>query len=389
MLSRTLTLAAVTLLIGCFAADQSRAQVTNLEAGKSPSQIFAGTCTACHKAPRGLLKTVPGSSLQSFLRQHYTTSPEMASLLAGFLISNGAADTRYGAGQSKPGRDEKPEARPPSSVPEQLDRFGRRIFPATQEATRPDAEPRQAAKPDADEFGRYNRNGRRLARPGEVPTVEGQPADVVNERGSDGRRLSAKQRLSKRGRSGADELPRSENGKTETGKTETGVEAAKSEPSKPEGGKDEPVKSEGRKDDSQAPAGETAKTEIPKAESPNSEAAKNDAAKNDPAKAGNSAVESSKVDSGPSAGAKPGSEEGKSEAAHTDPPKASGELPARRADPVPPVTPAPTPSAAASSGTPEPAAQSPLAAVAASPAVTGSATPPTPPAGPPAPPISQ
>src|SRR3954452_25435959 len=110
MLSRALSLATVMLLIGCFAAIPAQAQ--NLEAGKSPSQIFAGTCTACHKAPRGLLKTVAGSSLQGFLRQHYTTSPEMASLLAAFLISNGAADTRYGAGQPKPGKDEKLEARP-------------------------------------------------------------------------------------------------------------------------------------------------------------------------------------------------------------------------------------------------------------------------------------
>ena len=44
MLSRALSLATVTLLIGCFAAGSALAQVTNLEAGKSPSQIFAGTC---------------------------------------------------------------------------------------------------------------------------------------------------------------------------------------------------------------------------------------------------------------------------------------------------------------------------------------------------------
>ena len=60
MLSRALSLATVTLLIGGFATAPVRAQ--NLEAGKSPSQIFAGTCTACHKGARGLLKTVaPGS----------------------------------------------------------------------------------------------------------------------------------------------------------------------------------------------------------------------------------------------------------------------------------------------------------------------------------------
>src|SRR5665647_2698694 len=146
MLGRALSLATVTLLIGCFAAGPAMAQAQNLEAGKSPSQIFAGTCTACHKGPRGLLKTVPAASLQGFLRQHYTTSPEMASLLAAFLISNGASDTRYGGNPAKPGKDEKLEARP-GSPPEQLDRFGHRLRPApAQEAARPDAEsPREAA----------------------------------------------------------------------------------------------------------------------------------------------------------------------------------------------------------------------------------------------------
>src|SRR5690349_23179517 len=80
MLSRTLSLATVTLLIAGFPAVPALAQNQNLEAGKSPSQIFAGTCTACHKGPRGLLRTVSPSSLQGFLRQHYTSSPDMASL---------------------------------------------------------------------------------------------------------------------------------------------------------------------------------------------------------------------------------------------------------------------------------------------------------------------
>ena len=50
---------------------------------------------ASSKSPRGLLKTVPASSLPGFLRQHYTTSSDMASVLASFLVSNGATDTRY------------------------------------------------------------------------------------------------------------------------------------------------------------------------------------------------------------------------------------------------------------------------------------------------------
>src|ERR1700712_2350010 len=118
MLSRALSLATVTLLIGCLAAIPVRAQ--NLGAGKSASQIFAGTCSACHKSPRGLLKTVPAGSLPGFLRQHYTTSSDMASVLSGFLVSNGATDTRYvGTKPTEQPKDAKP------AVPAQLDRFGR------------------------------------------------------------------------------------------------------------------------------------------------------------------------------------------------------------------------------------------------------------------------
>src|ERR1700743_118979 len=101
MLGRALSLATVTLLTGWFAVSPVWAQTQNLEAGKSPSQIFAGTCNACHKAPRGLLKTVSPSSLSGFLRQHYTTSPEMANVLASYLVSNGATDTRLSGGDTK------------------------------------------------------------------------------------------------------------------------------------------------------------------------------------------------------------------------------------------------------------------------------------------------
>src|SRR5215212_5435583 len=141
MLSRALRLATVGLLIG---ATPALAQVQNLEAGKSPAQIFAGTCTACHKAPRGLMKTVAAGSLPGFLRQHYTTSSEMASLLAGFLVANGAADTRYVGSKS----GDKPEARA-GGAPDQLDRVGRRFRPGQQEAVRSEAEPREAARTDA------------------------------------------------------------------------------------------------------------------------------------------------------------------------------------------------------------------------------------------------
>src|SRR6202521_2865977 len=178
MLSRALSLAAVTLLIGYFAAVPVWAQ--NLEAGKTPSQIFAGTCNACHKSPRGLLKTVSAGSLPGFLRQHYTTGGDMAALLSTFLISNGASDTRY---QAKQGADAKP-----AGGTEQIDRQGRRLRPApSQEAARPDVD----EPPAQGEAGRQGRNGKRLARrpAGEAPDVarpaaDGQaPAHAAIERG--------------------------------------------------------------------------------------------------------------------------------------------------------------------------------------------------------------
>jgi hypothetical protein len=335
MLSRALSLATVMLLIGGFAAAPVRAQ--NLEAGKSPSQIFAGTCTACHKGARGLLKTVAPGSLPGFLRQHYTTSSEMASVLSAYLVSNGAADTRYG-GQPKQAKDAKQE---PSGQPTQLDRFGRPIRrPPSQEASEPE--------------GRQSRS--RLAN----PAGEGQtPATAAEERGPDGRRLSAKQRLSKRGKP-SEELP-----KTDTAKPDAAPmgEAAKSEPAK----------------------GEVSKDEKP----------------------------SSANDQGSKPEAKP--DEGKSESAKLDTPKGEGaksDVPLRT-DPVPGVTPAPkspdgeakpaeptavpggssdsSPASTSASNTAsEPQSGGPAPA-AVPPPVAASPPPPPPvaPAGPPAPPISQ
>src|SRR6476660_2663268 len=141
MLSRALSTATVMLLIGCLTAGVARA-AENLDAGKSPSQIFSNTCSACHKSPRGLLKNTPASSLPGFLRQHYTTGTDMASVLSSYLISNGAADPRYQS-KDQPRKDAKKDARQDGGPDQQPDRFGRRqpsgASPA-QEASRPDSD---------------------------------------------------------------------------------------------------------------------------------------------------------------------------------------------------------------------------------------------------------
>jgi hypothetical protein len=357
MLSRALSLAALTLLIGGLAVVPVRAQ--NLEAGKSPSQIFAGTCTACHKSPRGLLKTVPASSLPGYLRQHYTTSSEMASLLSAFLVSNGATDSRYvGTKPTQQPKDAKP------AVPEQLDRQGRPMRPAAappQEAARPDAD---GIAPQADPGTRQGR--KRLARPGEAPDAarpaDGQaPAQAAGEGVPDGRKSGAKQKLSKRGRPGAEEPPKA------------GAATGAAEPARGETAKDDAARND-------TPKNDTPKSESTKSESTKSETAKDEAGKPE--------------------GAKP-SGEGKSESGKVDAAKETGgETPALRADPVPAVTPAPPAapaSEAAGSGTPEPvvspSAAAPPAAVAPAPPPTTETVsvpppPPVAPAGPPVPPIS-
>jgi hypothetical protein len=225
MSSRALSLAAVLLLIGSFAPKPALAQ-ENLDAGKTPSQLFAGTCNACHKSPRGLLKTVPASSLPSFLRQHYTTSPNMAGALASYLVSNGATDTRIGgdgprgAKGAKEGTKEgarqqetRQEARQESrqgGQSEQLDRWGRRLHP--QEANAPAAEPRSEPRSEQRPEGAES---------------------AVTDRGPDARK-NAKQKLTKRGRPG-EALPKEE-------------PAAAVEPPKPESRPDKPDETAGREE---------------------------------------------------------------------------------------------------------------------------------------------
>jgi len=203
MSSRALILATVMLLVGCLAAERALAQATNLEAGKTPAQIFAGTCNACHKAPRGLLKSVPASSLSSFLRQHYTTSPEMAGVLASYLISNGATDTRLSGGEKKGAKEGTKEAKQEAKPPEQLDRWGRRIHPGGA----PVPEPTPASS-------------------GESPQS---PSQATIEAA---REQNSRQKLSKRNKPG-EELPKGE-GKSEGAKeASTPGENAKPEGSKP------------------------------------------------------------------------------------------------------------------------------------------------------------
>ena len=197
MLSRALSLATVLFLIGFCAADAALAQATNLEAGKTPSQIFASTCNACHKSPRGLLKTVAPGSLPGFLRQHYTTSPDMAGVLASYLISNGATDTRYQAKDGKDGKDKKDGAKekdantnPGSRLNTRAAASARRRPPsrrARRASPAPEGRQKRAARPSEEGKGRRQARGhhRTTAR-----GPQGQAHEQARQAG-DGRRSRA------------------------------------------------------------------------------------------------------------------------------------------------------------------------------------------------------
>jgi hypothetical protein len=57
----------------------------NLDAGKSPAQIFSDTCSACHRSAREVRQSSPG-----FLREHYTTGAREAASMAAYLASVGS-----------------------------------------------------------------------------------------------------------------------------------------------------------------------------------------------------------------------------------------------------------------------------------------------------------
>jgi hypothetical protein len=77
---------------------------TNLDQGKTPSQIFANACVECHKEPHGLGKGKNVAALADFLREHYTTNSQQAAALAAYVSGARTADT----GPATQGRGAKP-----------------------------------------------------------------------------------------------------------------------------------------------------------------------------------------------------------------------------------------------------------------------------------------
>ena len=128
----------------------------NIDAGKSPAQIFADTCAACHRSARELRRA--GAS---FLRQHYSTGSAEASAMANYLAGL----------PSEPKQDPRSAQpkRPPAAVGE----------PPAEAKQQP--QPKQAPASPAEQARQAQAKGRRGAATAEVrPALA--PAPVVEEK---------------------------------------------------------------------------------------------------------------------------------------------------------------------------------------------------------------
>lgn len=336
MLSRALISAAATLLI--FHMTTGLAGAQNLEAGKSPSQLFSATCALCHKSSRGLLKTVPPGSLPGFLRQHYTTSTDMASALSAYVLSNGAADRRMGEGNLTRQGKESRTAPKPGAEPE----------------AKPERRSREARQPDVE---------RLEDKPAAPPAADEAPAEAAPK----GRKSKQEKRKPPAAAAKGEPKAAPSEAKPETpaAKLDDDAKTAKTDAGAPDAGKSE---------DGKASA---AKPEAGKPEAPAADSAKPDSAKPDSAK-----PDSAKPDSVERDAARP-----------ADSGEAGGT--ATRPDPVPAVTPAPKETPAAGAGDTADAAKTAEAPASNMPVFKLDEPPPPPPApprepaGPPVAPISQ
>ncbi len=125
------------IIIKCLAAVPALALTAgaglaqDFTAGKTPAQLFASDCSACHRSPDGLGKKYNAGSLTGFLRAHYTTKQETAGSLAKYVIGFAAArpvattsptaedarspDGKHRSDVSSDG-EKKPRAKPPGTV---------------------------------------------------------------------------------------------------------------------------------------------------------------------------------------------------------------------------------------------------------------------------------
>ncbi len=145
MSSRGIRLAIGSLAL-CFAS--SAGAQGSLEQGKTAAQLYAANCASCHKSPQSVTKATGTFGLESYLREHYTPSPQSAAIIAAYLEglekqSSGSVRAR-GAKQSSQAKAPKP---PPNETKEDKSPVARALNSAADTAERAINKLFQAIKP--------------------------------------------------------------------------------------------------------------------------------------------------------------------------------------------------------------------------------------------------
>jgi hypothetical protein len=115
----------------------------NIDAGKSPAQLFADTCSNCHRRPQELKRASAW-----FLRQHYTPGAQEASAMASYLASI-PPDPRAGKdrGKAPPEKDKAKAQQQAQERPEERSK-AQQLLP---KGKRPEVGKSVATEPPTDE----------------------------------------------------------------------------------------------------------------------------------------------------------------------------------------------------------------------------------------------
>jgi len=113
------------LVLGIMAfATVVAARAQNLDEGKSGQRLFADSCAACHRSPRGLTKGRFQLTLYLYLQKHYASNSTSAWELASYLESVDEAP-RGAKGKSRAAKHAASTAprsgsslRPPAPIPQ-------------------------------------------------------------------------------------------------------------------------------------------------------------------------------------------------------------------------------------------------------------------------------
>jgi mono/diheme cytochrome c family protein len=110
------------LVIAVMAALSGPAAIAqNLDQNKPAPKLFADSCVACHRSPRGLAKGRFRLTLYLFLQDHYASNSSSAWALTNYLESVDEAKRGSSRAAAKPraasARTSRSSLRPPAPVP--------------------------------------------------------------------------------------------------------------------------------------------------------------------------------------------------------------------------------------------------------------------------------